>query len=68
MSAPYLAGIPGLPARLLARKHEQLSHADRIREQLLVAELRWRIRLARENYEAQHGLVDVKPPTMPDYQ
>ena len=64
----YLADVPNLPDELLAREHEELPHPQRLREQLMVAELARRIRLARSVHEASHGPIDVEPPTMPDYK
>lgn len=62
----YLRSIPSLPERLLAVEHERLPHKHRLREQQLLAELKWRIREARTNHELLHGPIDVEEPTWPD--
>ena len=62
----YLRSVPSLPDRLLAVPHERLPHKQRVREQLLLAQLKQRIRLARAAHEAVWGPIDVEEPTQPD--
>ncbi len=65
----YLADVPHLPDELLARDHEALPHDQRLREQLLMAELLHRIRLARAVHEAHRGgPIDVEEGTPADYK
>lgn len=61
----YLANIPSLPDDLLAVPHEALSHAQRVREQLLLADITRQIRLARSLHEALYGPIAVEDGTMP---
>lgn len=62
--SPYLVGIPGLPAELLAalKGSRPLSRAVRARLDGKLVELKVLIRAARMAYEDAGGLVSVDPP------